>query len=255
MNRQPDFIRQQDKGILRELTRLGLPLQVMYIQRLTGFGYERSLEVMQRLQEAGLGNDQADLSGVCRNIECYSKFKHDGGSMMTEKELEDILVARISGPACDLSGITIEESTSAAGTLKDLCGNTAFTVFKDTSDWNLQPKAMPDVIGGMTPDIVLRSQVSGQNRIYIEVKEAAFLSYGRYDSQVVRYFLHLLASTERKPAGKDDIGRAILLAAPTYWFEQKTGGDWLYFVEKYTGLARAFNITLGKIVLDSGRER
>lgn len=50
MNRQPDFIRQQDKDILRELKRLGLLLQTRYIQHLTGFGYERSLEVIQRLQ-------------------------------------------------------------------------------------------------------------------------------------------------------------------------------------------------------------
>lgn len=112
------------------------------------------------------------------------------------------------------------------------------------------PRQMLYVIGGMTPDIVLRPQISGKDRIYIEVKEAASLSYGRHDSQVVRYFLHLLASTEQRPGGKDDIGRAILLAAPAHWFERKAGEDWLYFVEKYTDLARAFNITLGKILLD-----
>ena len=103
---------------------------------------------------------------------------------------------------------------------------------------------MLDVAGGMTPDIVVRSKGSGQNRIYIEVKESQCLGYNTEDSQIIRYFLHLLAVSELKPNGVADIGRAIILAAPSNWFEtSRTGTDWRYFTDHYTGLARAFDIT------------
>jgi len=109
---------------------------------------------------------------------------------------------------------------------------------------------MVDVIGGMTPDIVIRSLMTDQNRIIIEVKESQTLNYGTSDSQVIRYFLHLLSTTEQTPSGKTDIRRAIILAAPTTWFEStRTGDDWKYFLRAYADLARAFNITLGEIHL------
>jgi hypothetical protein len=56
---------------------------------------------------------------------------------------------------------------------------------------------MRDVAGGVTPDIVLRSRVSGQNRIYVEVKDSEPLHYDIEDSQIVRYFLHLLGTTTK----------------------------------------------------------
>jgi hypothetical protein len=71
------------------------------------------------------------------------------------------------------------------------------------------------------------------------VKETACLNYGIHDSQIIRYLLHLLASSETNPRGKGDIKRAILLAAPSAWFAAKrTGKAWTYFVDHYTDLAR-----------------
>ena len=42
----------------------------------------------------------------------------------------------------------------------------------DTNVRNLHPTFMQDVIGGMVPNIVLRSPISAENRIYIEVNDA-----------------------------------------------------------------------------------
>jgi len=72
---------------------------------------------------------------------------------------------------------------------------------------------MLDVIDGMIPDIVLRSPISRQNRIYIEVKDTEPLGYGIEDSKIARYFLHLLATTTRGPKEGNDIRRAVLLCA------------------------------------------
>jgi hypothetical protein len=111
---------------------------------------------------------------------------------------------------------------------------------------------MDDVIGGMTPDIVLRSLASGQNRIYIEVKETACLRYGTADSQIIRYFMHLLAVSTQRTQDSRDMTRAIILAAPPMWFENsRTGTDWKYFVERYADLARAFHVTIGELRIDN----
>jgi len=76
----------------------------------------------------------------------------------------------------------------------------------------------------------------------------AELNYGLYDSQVVRYFIHLLAtSTDRQPGS--DMRRAILLAAPDSWFEDSKAAPWQDFCDRYAGLARAFGITIGEIRL------
>ena len=125
-------------------------------------------------------------------------------------------------------------------------------VFQDDSEWNTHKGFMVDVAGGMTPDIVLRLKGSGQNRICIEVKESQCLGYNTEDSQIIRYFLHLLAILEQKPHGVTDIGRAIILAAPSNWFENsRTGTEWRYFTDHYTDLARAFGITLGELRMDN----
>jgi hypothetical protein len=172
---------------------------------------------------------------------------------VAEKDLETSLVAALRSAESDrvvLSNITISSTTSDAKTLAELCRGTSFDVIQDDSRWNLQPKAMPEIIGNTIPDIVIRSKVSMQNRIYIEVKESSQLNYGRHDSQVIRYFLHLLVSSERNPGGKKDIRRALLLAAPNAWFDASTGLAWRYFMTQYSDLARAFDITLGEIRLD-----
>lgn len=143
--------------------------------------------------------------------------------------------------------------TTDARSLADLLGDHKATIFHDTNEWNPYPKCMRDLVGGMIPDIVLRSNVSGQNRIYIEIKDSEPLGYGIEDSQVVRYFLHLLALTTKVPEkGTPDIRRAVLLCAPSAWF--KNGGNakaWNHFLEHFSGLAKTFDITLGSLNADS----
>jgi len=98
-------------------------------------------------------------------------------------------------------------STSDAKNLATLLGQHRPTVLHDTNVWNLHPNFMLDVIGGTIPDIVLRSPISRQKRIYIEVKDTEPLGYGIEDSQIARYFLHLLATTTRGPKEGNDIRR------------------------------------------------
>ena len=135
--------------------------------------------------------------------------------------------------------------------MADLLNGNEVTIFHDTNDWNPHPKLMQDLVGGVTPDIVLRSKSSGQNRIYIEVKDTERLGYRHYDiedSQVVRYFLHLLATTTKNP---DDIDRAILLCAPSHWFvDRHNAKAWGYFVEHFSGLATKFGILIGEVHAD-----
>jgi hypothetical protein len=171
---------------------------------------------------------------------------------MNEKDLETGLCRRLDDGQADrqlLSNLRLRHSTGDATTLRDLVGDFPYKIIKDDSLWNLDPKLMIEVIGGMTPDIVLRSQVSGENRIYIEVKKSAELNYCRADSQVVRYFLHLLATTRSNP--KRDIRRSLILAAPSSWFEVPANADkWEYFLRTYAPLAFSFDVTLGEIRLD-----
>ncbi len=166
-----------------------------------------------------------------------------------EKEIEARILDRLKdGPA----GLEIKNSTSDAKNLAVLLGQHRPTVLPDTSAWNLHPNFMQDVIGGMIPDIVLRSTLSGQNRIYIEVKDTEPLGYGREDSQITRYFLHLLATTTRGPKEGGDIRRAVLLCAPAAWFKVKGNAQtWNHFLACFSGLATAFDITLGEVYADS----
>ena len=72
------------------------------------------------------------------------------------------------------------------------------------------------------------------------------------DSQIVRYFLQLLSSTAKIPEGVSDIRRATLLAAPFEWFRDKKNWDtWQYFLDKYTDIARHFDVTPGKLEIDN----
>ena len=166
-----------------------------------------------------------------------------------EKEIEARILGRLKdGPA----GLEIKNSTSDAKNLAALLGQHESTVLPDTSAWNLHPNFMQDVIGGMIPDIVLRSPISRQNRIYIEVKDTEPLGYGSEDSQITRYFLHLLATTTRGPKEGNDIRRAVLLCAPAAWFKVKGNGEtWNHFLVCFSGLATAFDITLGELYADS----
>ncbi|HEY2460227.1 MAG TPA: hypothetical protein VGI16_05450 [Candidatus Acidoferrum sp.] len=135
--------------------------------------------------------------------------------------------------------------------VRQLVGVHDFEDIHDNSRWNPAKNFMRDVIGNMCPDIVLRSKLTGENRIYIEVKDIERLGYRHYDiedSQVVRYFLHLLATTTKNPK---DISRATLLCAPSRWFvDRHNAKAWGYFLEHFSGLATKFNITIGELHAD-----
>ena len=149
--------------------------------------------------------------------------------------------------------VSIHRSTSTdVTTMADLLGGREWDKFHDNSYWNKFNYLMQDVSGGMCPDIVLYSKKTGENRIYIEIKATIRLGYGVEDSQIVRYFLHLLVTTKKVPSkGATDIRRAVLLCAPSPWFKNaKTAKSWEYFLEHFSGLAKAFDITLGEIHSD-----
>lgn len=174
---------------------------------------------------------------------------------MTEKDLERRLCEMLRNglPTIDTHAeFSIHNSNSDAKNLYDLIGKNDYEVIEDDSRWNLHPKFMLEIIGGMRPDIVLRSKASSENRIYIEVKKTKPLGYGKADSQIIRYFLHLLATSHSKPsiAGVDivDIGRAVLLAAPVSWFAATLNHDaWTYFLKTYSGLASCLGVTIGEL--------
>lgn len=159
-------------------------------------------------------------------------------------------IARVDMP----SEFCIHNSTSDARNLFDLIGDREFHLIKDDNRFNPCPTFMVDIIGGMIPDIVLRSKASNENRIYIEVKKTQRLRYDKVDSQIIRYFLHLLATTQSRPlGGTDDIRRAVLLAAPPSWFAVNTNhAAWTYFLETYSPLASCFGVTLGELHLPYG---
>ncbi len=176
---------------------------------------------------------------------------------MVEKDLENSLAAILRAGHLDRSALRdlrIAPSTSDATSIYDLVKNFEYEIFQDTSDFNPEPKLMIDVAGGIVPDLVLRSRASRENRIYIEVKLTEEIRDEAPLSQIVRQFLHLLATSRHSPlTGGPDIRRAVLLAAPSAWFAKETNmTKWRYFLNTYTGLARLpmLDITLGVLKLD-----
>src|SRR5260370_40184228 len=111
-----------------------------------------------------------------------------------EKEIEGRFLA-ILGERPE--ALAIANSSSRARSMADLLNGNEGAIFHDTSDWNPHPKLMQDLVGGVTPDIVVRSKSSGQNRIYIEGQDTDPVGYWIEDSHIVRYFLHLLAMTTK----------------------------------------------------------
>jgi hypothetical protein len=79
------------------------------------------------------------------------------------------------------------------------------------------------------------------------------LGYSVEDSQIIRYCLHFLATTTKVPATKvTDLRRAVVLCAPPAWFKNdQNAKTWNYFLERFSGLAEAFYITLGELLADS----
>jgi hypothetical protein len=171
-----------------------------------------------------------------------------------EKELEKRLCEKLrcsNGDRSSLKSLVFAETTSQARSVADLVGPCDYDLIEDDSRWNSAPRLMQDVAGGMIPDVVLRSRGSGENRIYIEVKKTQPLGRGRADSQVVRYFLHLLGTTHRDPIpGAQEILRAVIVAAPEEWFANRTNADtWSYFLNTFAPLATSFGITLAALHL------
>lgn len=172
---------------------------------------------------------------------------------MIEDDLKHWLCDRLRDGIRDpaiLSNLILTSPALATLTLADLIGSAVYEIIEDDSRWNPHPKLMVDIIGGMTPDVVIRSSTSGENRIYIEVKKTRPIGYERETSQVVRYFLHLLAFTSREAPG--DIRRAMILAAPSSWFKKPRNADvWQYFINTYRDLASGFGITLAELRIDN----
>lgn len=172
------------------------------------------------------------------------------GQTPVEKDLEIALCSKIRLGASATRAIQIS-TPSKMYTLFDLLEDTAPIILQDHSDWNNHKYLSADLFGGITPDIVLRSPLSGENRIIIEVKNTAPFGHAELDaSQVLRYFLHLLTTTNRKFKAKEDMPRAVLLAAPSEWFESTCAIPWKHFLKQYNPLASQFNILLGGIILD-----
>ncbi len=134
--------------------------------------------------------------------------------------------------------------------MADLVGTRGFRLIKDNSEWNQHRDFLVDISGNMTPDLVVQCDRSAENRILIEVKSDSHLRYGTKDSQIIRYLIHLLATTLQRKNDHQAIRRAILLAAPRPWLDnEKNRKDWSYFLGQYRDLAGCFDVTLARIEL------
>ena len=167
-----------------------------------------------------------------------------------ERNIEDRLISALAH--CPDSVKIRCSNLPSITNFRDLFGAHEYVKIHDNSIWNLHKGFMKDVIGLMCPDLVFRSKVTNENRIIIEVKDTQRLGDGHYnieDSQVVRYFLHLLATSTKD---SDDIHRAVLLCAPPNWFaDAHNAKAWGYFGEHFSGLATKFRIALGEVYSDT----
>jgi len=172
---------------------------------------------------------------------------------MSELALQEKILAALRSNAGTWRNVPITKSTSEARTMYDLLGDR-----EHGRDFDLQTEKSlvkgssvlsVELFGGLKPDIVIWSKRSSQNRIVIEVKQATKATHKENDaSQFLRYFLHLLVTSDPRPKGKADIERGILVAAPTAWFESQTlSRTWHHLVEHYSPLAETFHITLGEL--------
>jgi hypothetical protein len=179
---------------------------------------------------------------------------------MTGEQIKPALCEQLQKALTDSSILKKIHITNSTGDVEDLwglIGDSPFDIFCDKSEWNNKKGVMPEIIGNMTPDIVLRARASGQNRIIIECKGTTEKPsrYGIADSQFVRYFLWLLTMTESRRG--QDIRRAVLLAAPSPWFmSNEISQYWNYLCQTYRPIGsykrnEGFDITLGEIRWDA----
>lgn len=176
---------------------------------------------------------------------------------MSEVALQEKILDALRSNADRWRNIPITKSTSEARTMFDLLGDR-----EHGRDFDLQTEKSlvkgssvlsVELFCGLKPDIVVWSKRSSQNRIVIEVKQATEATHKENDaSQFLRYFLHLLVTSDAKPNGKADIGRGFLVAAPTAWFESRAlSHTWHHLFKHYGPLAETFDITLGELHADS----
>lgn len=173
-----------------------------------------------------------------------------GEQSQDEKELEKNLCRVIKSGQTARQSIEVHRTESTVHSLADLFEKGEPGIVEDNSDWNEFRTLSKDLFWGVTPDIVIRPIGSNHNRTIIEVKKDSPFTHKEPDkSQVLRYFLHLLVTTDNSP--ESGIRRAVLLAAPQSWFGGKHSAPWHHFLSHYRPLAREFDITLGEIPLDS----
>jgi hypothetical protein len=172
-----------------------------------------------------------------------------------EKEIENKNYERLNaGPeslkTLEITKHTLERYTSLFELLKGF--EQRFNVLPQKYLFRRFTGLSVDIFGGCTPDLAIESVISGQLRIVIEVKKNSPFTHKEPDaSQMLSYFLYLLATTTNKSAGADDIPRAVLLAAPSAWFRNnRLSEPWNHLLNHYKPLASAFNVTLGEIHID-----
>jgi len=180
----------------------------------------------------------------------------DASSGFSENALQTKLLDALRDKPGRWKQIPLTKSTSGARTLYDLVGEQRFGVdFVLEKEQPLPIKGTPlsvELFHGMKPDLVLWSKLSGQCRIVFEVKRWANLTHKEQDaSQLLRYFLYLLVTSDPHPNQKPDIGRGMFLVAPGSWFASKSNAEkWGYFLDHYGPLAKQFDITLGEILAE-----
>jgi hypothetical protein len=148
--------------------------------------------------------------------------------------------------------VQIFRSNHNVGTLNSLLGEWEYKKDFHVEEEELLRKGnselSTDLFWGMRPDITLTSTRSGQNRIIIDAKQHAKATHKENDaSQFLRYFLHLLVTSDSNPKNIVDIPRGMFLAAPASWFDSKNSSAWHHLVDHYGPIARQFNIVLGEI--------
>ena len=172
---------------------------------------------------------------------------------MSEIALQEKLVDILKSDHAMRKTVQIFRSKKEVGKLNDLLGE-----WKFDKDFDVTPEPVlrkgeselsVDLFQGLRADIVLWSKHSGQHRIVIEVKQRTKPTHKEPDaSQFLRYFLHLLVTSDPKPNRKPDIRRGMFMAAPASWFEKpKLSRAWHHLVKHYGPLAEKFQITLGEI--------
>lgn len=172
---------------------------------------------------------------------------------MSEIALQEKMLAILKSDGNRWHRVPISNSTSEARTLFDVIGARKYDLDFELAAEKvlLEPTSglSVEMFGGLKPDIILRSKGSGQNRLIIEVKVGTKPTHKEADaSQFLRYFLHLLVTSDLKPKGQQDISRGVFVVAPRTWFERDSlSATWRHLVRQYGGLAKQFQVTLGEI--------